>query len=46
MRGLGSSNIDHRLRQLDDRDQDADPAYPSLGMKIADIDRLSALLVV
>jgi len=46
MRGLGSSNIDHRLRQLDDRDQDADPAHPSLGMKIADIDRLSALLVV
>jgi NADH-quinone oxidoreductase subunit G len=46
MRGLGSSNIDHRLRQHDDRDQNADPAYPSLGMPIAEIDRLNALLVI
>jgi NADH-quinone oxidoreductase subunit G len=45
-RGLGSQNIDHRLRQRDFRDQDADPIFPSLGMRIADVDRLSALLVV
>ena len=45
-RGLGSHNIDHRLRQRDFRDQDADPIFPSLGMRIADIDGLDALLVV
>jgi NADH-quinone oxidoreductase subunit G len=45
-RGLGSGNIDHRLRQRDFRDQDADPVYPNLGMRIADIDSLHGLLVV
>ena len=45
-RGLGSNNIDHRLRQRDLRDQEADPVYPSLGMSIASIDKLSSLLIV
>ncbi|HUQ09959.1 MAG TPA: NADH-quinone oxidoreductase subunit NuoG [Steroidobacteraceae bacterium] len=46
-RALGSNNIDHRLRQQDFRDQDADPAAPGLGgLAIADIDKLDALLVV
>jgi NADH-quinone oxidoreductase subunit G len=45
-RGLGSNNIDHRLRQRDSRDQDADPAYPSLGMRIAAVEKLSGLLLV
>jgi NADH-quinone oxidoreductase subunit G len=46
-RALGSSNIDHRLRQSDFRDQAADPAAPGLGgLSIADIDQLDALLVV
>ena len=45
-RALGSQNIDHRLRQRDFRDQDSDGAFPSLGMAIADIDKLDALLVV
>jgi NADH-quinone oxidoreductase subunit G len=46
-RALGSSNIDHRLRQADFRDQDSDPAAPSLGgLAIAAIDQLDALLVV
>jgi NADH-quinone oxidoreductase subunit G len=45
-RGLGSANIDHRLRQRDFRDQDADPAYPSLGMRIADVDSLNSLLLI
>jgi NADH-quinone oxidoreductase subunit G len=44
--GLGSANIDHRLRQRDFRDQAADALTPSLGLPIADIDRLDALLVV
>src|SRR5215831_6583670 len=29
-RGLGSNNIDHRLRQRDFRDQAADPVFPAL----------------
>ncbi|MGH8210640.1 MAG: NADH-quinone oxidoreductase subunit NuoG, partial [Steroidobacteraceae bacterium] len=45
-RGLGTNNIDHRLRQRDVRDQSADPVFPSLGMSLAAIDALSALLVV
>jgi NADH-quinone oxidoreductase subunit G len=46
-RGLGSANIDHRLRQVDFRDQSADPAAPGLGgLDIAGIDQLDALLVV
>jgi NADH-quinone oxidoreductase subunit G len=45
-RGLGSNNIDHRLRQRDIRDQSADPAFPNLGMSIASIDTLSSLLVI
>src|ERR1700742_3720871 len=45
-RGLGSSNIDHRLRQHDLRDQAADPVFPNLGMSIASIDTLSSLLIV
>ena len=45
-RGLGSGNIDSRLRQRDFRDQDADPLYPNLGLRIADIDSLQGLLIV
>jgi NADH-quinone oxidoreductase subunit G len=45
-RGLGTNNIDHRLRQRDVRDQGADPVFPSLGMSIAAIDSLTALLVI
>jgi NADH-quinone oxidoreductase subunit G len=45
-RGLGTHNIDHRLRRRDFRDQAADPLFPNLGMRIADIDGLSALLVI
>jgi NADH-quinone oxidoreductase subunit G len=45
-RGLGTHNIDHRLRQRDFRDQAADAAFPGLGMAIADVDALDALLIV
>jgi len=45
-RGLGSSNIDHRLRQLDSRNAEGEGAYPNLGMKIADVDSLEGVLVV
>ncbi|MGB6604609.1 MAG: NADH-quinone oxidoreductase subunit NuoG, partial [Steroidobacteraceae bacterium] len=45
-RGLGTHNIDHRLRQRDFRDQNADPVFPALGMRIAEVDALDALLIV
>src|ERR1700681_543255 len=44
--GLGSANIDHRLRQRDFRDQGADALTPGLGLPIAEIDQLDALLVI
>ena len=46
MRGMGSDNIDHRLRQHANRDQSADPAYPNLGMSIAGVEHLDALLMI
>ena len=45
-RGLKSANIDHRLRQLDFRGQEHDAAYPNLGLKIADVERLDGVLVI
>ncbi|OGT88707.1 MAG: NADH-quinone oxidoreductase subunit G [Gammaproteobacteria bacterium RIFOXYA12_FULL_61_12] len=44
-RGLGSSHIDHRLRQGDFRN-DASPALRWLGMPIAEIERLDVAVVV
>lgn len=45
-RALGSASIDHRLRQADFSDQASDPVMPWLGMPVAEIDRLDAVLVV
>jgi NADH-quinone oxidoreductase subunit G len=45
-RGTGCANIDHRLRQLDFRAQGGDPAFPHLGLKIADIEHLDGALVI
>jgi NADH-quinone oxidoreductase subunit G len=45
-RGLGSRNIDHRLRQLDFRGQQNEGAFPHLGLKIADVERLDGVLVI
>jgi len=45
-RGLGIANLDHRLRQTDVRDQAADPAFLGLGLPIAGIEALDALLVI
>jgi len=46
MRGLGSNNIDHRLRQLDFTDQDFAPVMPWIGNNIESIERLEAILLV
>jgi NADH-quinone oxidoreductase subunit G len=45
-RGLGSENVDHRLRRVDVRDQAGDPPAPTLGLPIADLERASAVLLV
>ncbi len=45
-RGLGSDNLDHRLRRSDFRDDASDPLYPSLGCSIADLERVNSVLVV
>ncbi len=46
VRGLGSNNIDHRLRQQDFRADAADPLLPWLGVPIAELDQQKALLLV
>jgi NADH-quinone oxidoreductase subunit G len=45
-RALGCANIDHRLRRTDFSGQEADPVVPGIGMPIAEIDELAALLLV
>jgi NADH-quinone oxidoreductase subunit G len=45
-RGLGTENVDHRLRRVDFRDQAGDPLAPTLGCSIAELDSASAVLVV
>ncbi len=46
LRGLGSNNVDHRLRQSDFSDQQHAPLYPALGCTIADMERLDAALLI
>jgi NADH-quinone oxidoreductase subunit G len=43
---LGSRNIDFRLRRNDFADQAADPAWPSLGCGIAEIESLDGMLLI
>ena len=45
-RGVGSANIDHRLRQLDFRGAEAEGVFPHLGLSIADVEQLQGVLVV
>jgi len=44
-RGLGSNNVDSRIRQLDFSDQPRDPAFPGLGIALRDIESLGGLLL-
>ncbi|AJC50274.1 NADH-quinone oxidoreductase subunit NuoG [Coxiella endosymbiont of Amblyomma americanum] len=46
LRGLGSFNIDHRVRWQDFRDQDKFSTFPSLGISIAEIEKLDAVLLI
>ncbi|MCG5548477.1 NADH-quinone oxidoreductase subunit NuoG [Halorhodospira halochloris] len=43
---IGSANVDHRLREVDVRDQDSAPVYPYLGQSIADLQDSAAILLI
>ena len=45
-RGLGTNNVDHRLRRVDFRDQANDPIAPTLGCSIVNLEQASGVLVV
>jgi NADH-quinone oxidoreductase subunit G len=45
-RGLGSGNIDFRLRQSDFSDQDIAPVMPWLGQNIEQLEKLDAALLI
>jgi NADH-quinone oxidoreductase subunit G len=44
--GMGVSNIDHRLRQVDFTGQDKQPVFPFLGQTIEELEHVNAALVV
>ena len=46
MRGLGSNNVDHRLRQLDFADDDPEFMRPWLGCRIQELEKAKAILLV
>ncbi len=46
LRGLGSDNIDHRLRQSDSSGQQAITAWPSLGRSLASLSSVDAALLI
>ncbi len=46
LRGIGSGNVDHRLRQSDFSADAAMQGAPWLGMKIAELDQMNSVLVV
>ncbi|MEN9314953.1 MAG: dehydrogenase subunit [Pseudomonadota bacterium] len=46
MRGLGSGNVDHRLRQRDFSAQGRTQGAPWLGLPLADVDSLERVLLV
>jgi NADH-quinone oxidoreductase subunit G len=45
-RGLGSANVDHRLRTVDFSDQADAPLYPWLGQTLEQLERSDAILVI
>jgi NADH-quinone oxidoreductase subunit G len=45
-RGLGSANLDHRLRRSDFRDEASEPLFPALGCSICELEQASSVLVI
>ena len=46
IRGLGSNNIDSRLKQSDFSDQDSAPQFPWLGQAISDFETSESILLI
>jgi len=46
LRGIGSSNIDYRLKQSDLSDSKSDPTFPSLGQTLSDLEKSDAALLI
>ena len=46
VRGIGSPNIDHRLRRVDFTDQAQEAIHPGLGMSLAELEQAGAVLLV
>jgi NADH-quinone oxidoreductase subunit G len=46
VRGLGSNNVDHRLRQMDFRDDARMPLFPAFGQPLKDLEHADAILLV
>ncbi len=46
IRALGSHNVDYRVRELDFSDQNLTPEFPNQGVNTADIEDLTAILLV
>ena len=46
VRGFGGGNLDHRLRQADFSDDEEAPAWPWLGMALAELEGVDAALLV
>lgn len=46
IRDLGSSNIEHRIRQTDFADQASMPLYPGFNDKIADLENKKVILII
>lgn len=46
LRGIGSANIDYRLKQSDLSDSKSDPTFPSLGQTIAELEKSDAALLI
>ncbi len=46
VRGMGSNNIDHRLRQIDFSAQADMPGFPSMGQSVADLESLDSALLI
>lgn len=45
-RQLGTTNVDHRLRQVDFRDDDSAPLAPTLGVSFAELETLESMLLI
>lgn len=46
MRGLGSGNVDHRLRETDNSDDAHMPVFPYLGQTLPELEQSQAVLLV